>query len=473
MKNILIIILLSTFSLLKAGNDYNFKFKNDVYDEYIKTVTLEINNLPTNFPVMTLNAGQFVMLKFDDLLNEERNFYYRIIHCEKDWQPSGLREIEFIAGFNDERVRNYEYSVNTKTPYLHYWQQFPNKDTNFKVSGNFLIVIYEDKIENPVLTRRLVITENRVNVDINGIYPGDVENIRYKQEMQVNINFDKFKMRNPVEEISVVMLQNEDWNNAVYAKPSFFSGSNLRFNKLKTFAWWGLAEYRDFDTRSLMRLGRHVKFIERSNNGVDVLLMTDEARRNKVHLANFDFNGRFIIDNFERLSNSYVTDVLDQYVNNIQADNDLRQSLRDSLVSSINRRNQLLDGDYRGEERNLRSDYTTVTFVLDDAVNLDNEEIYVLGAMNNWSPKEEYRLKYDQKSDMYTATVQLKQGYYNYYYGIVNAKGEINYKEMEGSWNETENDYQALVYYKGLGDIYDRVIGFKTYNSNSGLLSIR
>ena len=44
---------------------------------------------------------------------------------------------------------------------------------------------------------------------------------------------------------------------------------------------------------------------------------------------------------------------------------------------------------------------------------------------------------------------------------------------MEGSWNETENDYQALVYYKGLGDIYDRVIGFKTYNSNSGLLSIR
>ena len=80
-----------------------------MYDEYIKTVTLEINNLPTNFPVMTLNSGQFVMLKFDDLINEERNFYYRIIHCDKDWQPSGLREIEYISGFNDERLRNYEY----------------------------------------------------------------------------------------------------------------------------------------------------------------------------------------------------------------------------------------------------------------------------------------------------------------------------------------------------------------------------
>lgn len=131
------------------------------------------------------------------------------------------KEIEYITGFNDERLRNYEYSVNTKTPFLHYWQKFPNKDTDFKVSGNYLIVIYEDKIDFPVLTRRLVLTENRVAVEINGTYPGDVENIRYKQEMQVVINFDKFKMRNPVDEISVIMLQNEDWNNAIDAKPSF------------------------------------------------------------------------------------------------------------------------------------------------------------------------------------------------------------------------------------------------------------
>lgn len=466
------LLLLHTF-LLHAGEEYNFNFRNEVYDENIKTVTLEINNLPTNFPVMAMNSGQYVMLKFDDLLNEERNFYYRIIHCGKDWQPSGLREIEYITGFNDERLRNYEYSVNTKTPFLHYWQKFPNKDTDFKVSGNYLIVIYEDKIDFPVLTRRLVLTENRVAVEINGTYPGDVENIRYKQEMQVVINFDKFKMRNPVDEVSVIMLQNEDWNNAIDAKPSFFSGNNLKFNKVKTFSWWGLAEYRDFDTRSLMRLGRHVRFIERNSNSVDVMLMTDQARRNKVHIANFDFNGRFIVDNFERLNNKNVNDVLDQYVSDIQSDESQRQSLRDSLVSSINRRNQLLDGEYRAEERNLRSDYTNVTFVLDDDINMNNEEIYVLGSMNNWLPSEEYRLTYDQKRDMYSTQVKLKQGYYNYYYGLVDNKGAINYAAMEGSWNETENEYQALVYYRGLGDIYDRVIGFKTYNTNTGLLRIR
>ncbi|MBK6783666.1 MAG: hypothetical protein IPG79_07820 [Saprospiraceae bacterium] len=36
---------------------------------------------------------------------------------------------------------------------------------------------------------------------------------------------------------------------------------------------------------------------------------------------------------------------------------------------------------------------------------------------------------------------------------------------MEGSWNETENDYQAIAYFKGFGDIYDRVVGFTVFNT--------
>ena len=473
MKNFLFAFFNLCYLTLNAGGDFDFNFRNEVYDEYIKTVTLEINNLPTNFPILTLSSGQYVMLKFDDLLNEERSLYYHVIHCDKNWEPSGISEIETISGFNDERLRNYEYSINTKVPYIHYWQQFPNKDTKFRVSGNYLIVIYEDKMDYPILTRRFIIKEDKVSVEISNTFPADVENIRYKQELKVDINFDKFKMRNPVNEVSIVMLQNEDWNTAIDASPSFFSGNNLRFNKVKTFSWWGLTEYRDFDTRSLMRLGRGVKFIKRNNKDIDVILMTDESRRNKVHIANFDFNGRFIVDNFEGMRNTLVTDVLDNYVNSTQASDQLTQTLRDSLVSGINQRNALLDGDYRAEERNIRSDYTRVTFVLDDMINLGKNDIYVFGAFNNWLPSEECRMKYDSGRNIYTAEVVLKQGYYNYMYGVVNNQNKINYQVMEGSWNETENEYQALVYYRGLGDLYDRVIGFHTFNTNTSLLSFR
>jgi len=462
-----------TNTVIVVSQDYPFRFGNEVYDQDVKTVTFEVNGLPTNFPILVLNSSQYVMLKFDDLLNEERHLYYRLIHCTKDWEPSGISEIEAIAGFNDERLRNYDYSVNTRTPYIHYWQRFPNKDTQFKLSGNYLLVIYEDKIDYPLLTRRLVVTENKVGVDVQSIFPADVENIRYRQELQVSVNFEKFKMRNPVNEVSALVLQNENWNLPVHAKPSFFSGNNLKFNKLRTFEFWGLAEYRQFDTRSLMRLGRHVKFIDRRTDGTDVLLETDQSRASKVHIAFFDFNGKFLIDNFERLGGRSVTQALDEYTGNIQADASLRQSLRDSLVSSIAQRNALLDNFDRAEERDIRSDYSKVTFVLDMDAADQNKDVFVLGAMNNWLPLEEYRMVYDPKRDMMSTEVLLKQGYYNYYYGLLENDDQVDYASLEGSWNETENDYQVLIYYRGLGDLYDRVIGYSSYNTNTRLLNVR
>lgn len=467
MKNLFTLFVLSYSFQIAAAKDYNFNFINEIYDEQIKTVTYEVNNLPTNFPVLTLNSAQFIMLKFDDLLNEERNLFYRVIHCDKNWKPSSISEIDAFHGFNDERLRNYSYSINTRIPYIHYWQQFPNKDLQFKISGNYLLVIYEDNIEYPILTRRFVVKENRVGIEMKSVFPADVENIRYKQELNVNINFEGFKMRNPMDEISLMVMQNENWNTAITSKPSFFTVNSLRFNKLNTYAWWGLTEFRDFDTRSLMRLGRGVKFIERNKNETDVILMTDQSRRNKVHIANFDFNGRFIIENFERLRQTTTGDVLDRFINTTNADQNLRQSLRDSIVGSIIRQNSLLDGNYTAEERNIRSDYTNVTFVLDDMVHLQDDEIYVLGSMNNWLPTEEFKMKYDSKRDLYVTEAVLKQGYYNYMYGVLNKNNEVNFPVMEGSWNETENEYQALVYYRGLGDIYDRVIGFSVYNTNS------
>lgn len=454
--------LLSTIII----NAQSYEYKDKIYDEFIRTTTVEVNNLPTNFPILSLNSSQYIMLKFDDLLNEERTLFYRIIHCDKDWTPSKLREIEYISGFNDERLRNYSYSINTRVPYMHYWQQFPNKDTQFKVSGNYLLIIYEDKIDFPLLTRRFIVSENKVIVGVTAIFPGDVENIRFKQELQVNINFEKFKMRNPVDEVSLVVLQNDNWYNKQESKPSFFSGTNLKFNRLRTFDFWGLTEFREFDTRTLMRLGRGVQFIERNKFDTDVLLMKDEPRRNKVYLADFDFNGKFVIDNFEGFNNRLAFDVLEDFIGNASNSNEQRQSLRDSLLTNLSSQNTFRSGEYVVEERDIRSDYTKVTFSLEDDHLGGNENVYVFGGMNNWQPSEEFRMKFDNRG-IYTTEVLMKQGYYNYVYGIVDENGNVNHRTMEGSWSDTENEYQSIVYYRGLGDIYDRIIGFNSFNTSS------
>jgi hypothetical protein len=473
MKKFLFLLIIHSYIQLNATDDYAFHFRNEVYDEYIKSVTLETNNLPTNFPVITLNSGQYVMLKFDDLLNEERTLFYHIIHCDKNWKPSKVSEIESISGFNNERLRNYEYSINTRVPYIHYWQQFPNKDTEFKLSGNYLIVIYEDNMDYPILTRRFIVKENRVNIDITNVYSTDVENIRYKQDLQVIVNYGKFAIRNPLEDVTLMVMKNEEWNSIKESKPSFVVGSTLKFTKPGTFSWWGLNEFRDFDTRTLMRVGRGVQYIERNSDNTKVIIKTDLPRTNKVHLTSFDFNGKYFVNNFEGMRDTRIIDVLDNFAKVVNANETQRQSLRDSLVSSLNIRNNLLDGTYQAEERNIRSDYTDVTFILDDANDQSEGDIYILGGMNSYQPSEEFKLKYDAKNDIYTTEVRLKQGYYNYMYGVVNEKNEVTYKNLEGSWSETENDFQALVYYRGIGDLYDRVIGYQQFNSNTTGLYLR
>ncbi len=462
MRYIMFLFLLSCSISLFAIDDYDYDFVNKEYDPDIATVTLEFNGSPIGFPSIRLASSDYLMLKFDDLSNYEKNLYYRIVHCDRDWKPSAMREIDYINGFNDERLRNYDYSSNTRIQFLHYWQKFPNQDTRFKISGNYLLVIYEDDIKKPVLTRRFIVSENTAGIEVNDIFPSDVANIRYKQELTVNVITDHLKINNPLEDVTVVALQNEDWNTVRSAKTNIFGRNVLKFNKLGSFQWFGNAEFREFDIRSFFRVGRGVKFIERQKDGTDILLENTYLRSNKNHIAIFDFNGRFFIENWDQLGGTSIINIGD----NISGDQ-VDEVIKDiSNVFTELSRESLLNN--RPEDRNIYSDYADITLYLEDYVDLEpNQGIYILGAFNNFTPSEAYRMEFDPGRDMYVAYLFLKQGYYNYYLAIVDDKGNIDIPSIEGSWNETENDYHIIVYYRSLGDLYDRVVGFKGYNSNT------
>jgi hypothetical protein len=462
MRYILFLYAMLISSIAVSADDYNFEFINKEYDPDIATVTLEFNGSPVGFPVMRLGSSDYLVLKFDDLSNTEKHLYYRIIHCNKDWTLSDMRELDYLNGFNDERIRNYDYSSNTRVQYLHYWQKFPNKDTNFKISGNYLLVIYEDDIKSPLLTRRFIVSEQSVGIDINNIYPSDVANIRYKQEISVSVNTENIRINNPLEEVTVVALQNEDWYTEKTAKANIYGNNVLKFNKLGTFEWWGNAEFREFDIRSFFRVGRGVKFIERKKNSTDIVLETTEPRVNKNHIAIFDFNGRFFIENWDQLGGVSILD----FNNNIQT-NEIEQTIN-KLAGNLSQSTLISLSENKPEDRNIYSDYANITLYLDCDYNLESDQgIYILGAFNDWIPSEAYRMEYDPGRDMYVVHLFLKQGYYNYYYAIVDDKGNVDIPAMEGSWNETENDYQVIVYYKSLGDLYDRVVGFRGYNTNA------
>ena len=70
-------------------------------------------------------------------------------------------------------------------------------------------------------------------------------------------------------------------------------------------------------------------------------------------------------------------------------------------------------------------------------------------------------MEYNQASQSYEVAVPLKQGYYSYQYLSVGSDGKASPLLAEGNFYQTENTYQALVYYRGNGDRTDRLVGYQ------------
>jgi hypothetical protein len=82
----------------------------------------------------------------------------------------------------------------------------------------------------------------------------------------------------------------------------------------------------------------------------------------------------------------------------------------------------------------------------------------------NWTTEHsvDYVMTYDESDRSYNARILQKQGYYSYQYLLRNpTSGTTQVVPEEGSFFETENRYQALVYYKGVSDRSWRLVGYQ------------
>jgi hypothetical protein len=65
-------------------------------------------------------------------------------------------------------------------------------------------------------------------------------------------------------------------------------------------------------------------------------------------------------------------------------------------------------------------------------------------------------MEYDELKEEYHAAILLKQGYYSYEF--IQKDGLM--QRAMGSFFETENEYQVLVYYRAQGARHDRLAGY-------------
>ena len=379
--------------------------------------TIQLKPTATNSFAPIIKLGDKIQLSFDDLNADEHTYTYKIAHCDIDWNVSNLSESEFINGYSEDRIRDYENSFNTLQPFTNYTLTIPNENTALKISGNYIISVLNEE-EQVVFKRSFVVYEPKVTVGVAIYRSRDISNINTQQAVEFTINNPNFRINNPNEEIYPVILQNNNWQTAISGlKPQFFRGTQLLYKYNKETSFFGGNEFLFFDSKSIRNSSLNIAKVELGANLYHTYLFTNEERIDKPYTLHPDVNGNFVVRNLT--SDNPSTD----------------------------------------------ADYSWVHFSLSTLENLTGKDIYVSGNYNSWQLNELNKLNYNSSTGLYEGAILLKQGFYNYQYVTKNSNGKISNHDIDGSFYETENDYTVLIYYKGFGNRYTQVIGVGYGNS--------
>ncbi len=450
-------ITITLFLLLAAISAYSqdIKMENWVYDNNIKSVQMIVNGIISSVPVVRLNSNDNMTVHFDDISEEEDNeFYYKVILCDRDWNPTTLDPIEYIDGFNEARIRDWQTSIATKQDYTYYWFSFPNRDTRMKISGNFLIYVFNKfDGEVPLFTRRFIVAESAIGANNKWVRPTATDDIRFKQQMNFTLAVKNIRLQNPQRDVTLSIVQNGNWHRMLSGiKCRNYQDGNFTYDNFGQLSFWGGNEYRSFDTRTIRGRGWGVKAIDQSQDPTEIILTNNLRRDQNVYSFNADFNGNFFVDNVDDFNRLLFNEGSDIAVKNKLID------FRNNFAY-FDSRNDV----WQIKDKEIRADYVNVLFSL-KSEKLDHD-VYIVGAFTDFQLKPEFKMSYDDIRKMYMGEAILKQGFYDYQYATQDEDGKPEYKWTEGTWQDTENEYKAIVYLREFGARYDRVIGVHSLNS--------
>ncbi|MFO7745527.1 MAG: DUF5103 domain-containing protein [Psychroflexus sp.] len=369
-------------------------------------------------PIISIN--ETLNLKFDDLTAAENDYYYEIEHYNFDWTRSKLSKNEYLEGFDNIRLFDFRNSFTTLQPYTHYQLSLPNENTKrFKVSGNYMLYIYNTD-KQLLFSRKFIVYENLVNVDLTIRRSRDLDVIDKKQVVNFEIGREDFFFRNPEQTVKTVVVQNNDFSTAIYnLKPQFTQGNTLIYRYNDESSFWGGNEYLNFDNKDIRQGTSRVERVE-LNDLYNSYLFPDFVRYGRAYTFNPDINGAFRI-------------------NSIQ-----------------------------GSDIDIESEYARVHFTLQNFKKLNGGEVHLYGRFNNYVLDDTTLMKPSKtQRNILTNELLLKQGFYNYKYVFLDKNGDFIEGFISGNHDITENDYQVIVYYRDVGARYDRVIGTGFGNSEN------
>ena len=407
MRNVVFYICLMAAA---AGGAQN----NVVYDSRIASLQVMAEDDWEALPIIELNSGDVINIGFDDLSHEYARFTYKLEHCEADWTVSeDMFDSDYMRGFAEgNTIDDYEESFNTNTLYTHYTLSIPNSDCRPTISGNYKLTVFDENNDNkPMFTACFMITEQAASLALSVTTNTDLSINSRHQQVTMELNYGgSLRVVDPETQIKTVLMQNRRWDNSrVNAKPQYKMHDGLKWYHCRDYVFNAGNEYHKYEILDVDHTTMGLESIEWDGEYYHVYPFINEPRKN--YLYDEDADGAYCIRNS------------------------------------------------RNEDSDITCDYVYVTFRVrcPQAV---SGRLYVNGAWTNGRFSPEYELTYNAQSDLYEATVMQKQGYYNYQYLLVDKEGNIRTPPFDGNYYQTENKYQALVYFRGQGERTDRLVAY-------------
>ena len=423
MKRITILILTLFAAMGLFAQDFDLLCGNINYKPEVQTVLLYADDNQLNDPIIPLEdmMGRLT-LSFDIIDGEGAVLNYTFIHCSHDWEPTNIQRLQYASGFESDRLDDYAFSRNTLIEYVNYQLKFPREDMVPLISGNYLLIVYGDDLNDLYFTRRFMVVDEKAHVGATvPRYPDDLNYTDTHQQLNIKVNLNNYLTGNTQQYSYLTIRQNGRWDNAAEGlKPTYVYPDYISFEHHPQAVFEASNQYRRFNTSNFYFQSENLAHIRQTDESFEIDIATCESRARLAYTSYEDIHGE-----------KYI------YVENDNLDN------------------------------STEADYCRVNFFYKSEAPLSHEDIYIMGALNDWCFNESNKMTYDYRLRGYTCSMVLKQGYYNFMFVTLNRQThEIMTDMTAGNHWETNNVYKLYFYFYNALKGYDELVGYSTVNSH-------
>jgi len=370
----------------------------------IQSIQLHPQGRPDMPPVIKLDSPEKLVLAFDYLDTQSRQFRVEVSHRTQGWDQSAIGPTTYLDSFHQAYIQSSKKSFSQRPSYQHVEFEFPNNQLKPAVSGNYLIEVYSYEDGSLLFSMPFFISEEKgsINTRVETLF------VQRKDGRPLAQLFSTYQYPKLIEypqfDLSMSFVQNQFWGRMQKSgfldtiTPGELNGHTSRDN-----AFIANYEFKVLDLRDLDADGQHILSYQPGFTPPKIIL-----RRDVQHL---DVNPHYYpITNF----------------------------------------GHPLD--------DRSSDYAQVAFSLEtDSSIPTSSDIYIVGHFNNWMISDLNKMSYDSEAKMWKGSAFVKQGEYAYKYVVVN-NNTIDDLALDQSFVSSQSEYLTFVYFKDPDKKFDRLL---------------